>query len=227
MTSPMASPVKSEEAVPNEGRRERRKRELRLHIYQVALDLFLSGGFAATTVEEIAAAADVAPATFFNHFKNKQAVLDEATNDVMSHLEEILERTLAQPGGTRERLLGFADVAAADIEEARSIAREVVLTMIRSEPSAGDSAAGEPAPYLARLYDPFAALLRQGQQRGEVRQDWDADFLAEMVIGMFNAPITVWLGHASHPIEKRLRQAAEFAWEAIQLRDQPPAEAST
>ena len=64
---------------PIEGRRERKKRELRSRIYQTARTLFLSQGFEATTVEQIAAAADIAPATFFNHFQSKNALLGEMT----------------------------------------------------------------------------------------------------------------------------------------------------
>ena len=39
----------------------------------------MSQGFEATTVEQIAAAADIAPATFFNHFQSKNALLGEMT----------------------------------------------------------------------------------------------------------------------------------------------------
>ncbi len=67
----------------NEGRREKRKRELRDRIYTVAQELFTAQGFEDTTVEQIAAAADVVPATFFNHFQNKNAVLAEMTTEVL------------------------------------------------------------------------------------------------------------------------------------------------
>ncbi len=60
-------------------------------------------------------------------------------------------------------------------------------------------------------------MLREGQERGDVRCDQDAAFLAEMVVGILNAAITNWLADPNYPIEQRLLKAARFAWEAIRL----------
>jgi len=201
---------------PPLGRRERRKQLLRQHIFDIAVGLLTDRGFEATTVEQIAQAADIAPATFFNHFQNKQAVLIEMTNVVIAHLQGLLDQELERDADIRTRLVGFARAAAADIGQARSIAREVVLTVVRSESE------GAEAPYLLRVHQPFADLLREGQQRGEVRDDLDADFLAQMLVGMLNATVTSWLGRPDYPIEKEICQAAEFAWQAIQAPSPGP-----
>lgn len=55
-----------------EGLRERKKRETRRHISRVATKLFAERGFDAVTVAEVAAAADVAEKTVFNHFETKE-----------------------------------------------------------------------------------------------------------------------------------------------------------
>jgi AcrR family transcriptional regulator len=54
------------------GRRERKKQLTRQAISDVATRLFLERGFDAVTVAEIAAAADVAVQTVFNHFPAKE-----------------------------------------------------------------------------------------------------------------------------------------------------------
>lgn len=54
------------------GRRERKKQQTRQAISDVATTLFMSRGFDAVTVAEIAAAADVAVQTVFNHFRTKE-----------------------------------------------------------------------------------------------------------------------------------------------------------
>ena len=196
--------------VPIEGRRERKKRELRSRIYQKAQELFLTQGFEATTVEQIAAAADIAPATFFNHFQGKHALLGEMTTEVFQHLQELIEQYLLRPGTAQERILGFADRAASDATAARGVARDVVLELMRTRAHPGTT-----PPYLERIFAPIAKTLREGQRKREVRDDLDAGFLAEMVLGALNAPFINWMNDPDYPLEQRLRQAAAFIGEAI------------
>jgi hypothetical protein len=65
-------------------------------------------------------------------------------------------------------------------------------------------------------------MLREGQTRGEVRGDHDAAFLAQMVVGMLNAPVTRWLADPETPIGRELVAAARFAWDAIRASEPPP-----
>lgn len=54
------------------GLRQRKKERARLEIQQHALRLFREQGFRGTTVEQVAAAAEVAPSTVFRYFPRKQ-----------------------------------------------------------------------------------------------------------------------------------------------------------
>lgn len=200
-----------------EGRRERKKRELRQRIAEAARQLFLKHGYEATTVAQIADLADVAPATFFNHFPSKGAVLAEMTSEVSEHLQALVDRQLERAASTQERILGFADSVATDVAEARGLARDVLLELMR-----GRAHPGEDAPYLSPVHEPFATIIREGQAAGQVRVDLDAIFLAEMALGALNVAITHWMNDPEFPLEQWLRQAAAFICEAIEPRRSPP-----
>src|ERR1700746_2085024 len=57
------------------GLRERKKIKTRHAIRREAFRLFDANGYAATTVEQIADAAEVSPSTFFRYFPSKESLL--------------------------------------------------------------------------------------------------------------------------------------------------------
>jgi AcrR family transcriptional regulator len=195
---------------PPMGRRERRKQEVRARIFAAARELFGKQGFQATTVDEIAAVADVAPATFFNHFQSKQAILSLMTAEVVEHLHAITVESLDQPGTPMARLERFVARAAEDIAANRRAARDTLLELLRLDGLPDGS-----HPYLNRLFDPFVRLVEEGQAQGEVRTDRPAGFLTQMLIGMLNSAITSWLADPDYPVEEGLVDAFDFATETL------------
>src|SRR3954468_2894236 len=80
-----------------ENRRERRKEETRSQIFQAAMRLFERKGVFNTTVEEIAASADVAKGTFFNYFPSKEAILTKLAERQVGVVKQAAERARTAP----------------------------------------------------------------------------------------------------------------------------------
>jgi AcrR family transcriptional regulator len=120
-----------EAAIP--GLRERKKQRTRMMLIDAAIDLCDRQGFERTTVDQIAAVADVSPRTFSRYFATKDAVILALFDDMVdavaaqlvlqpAHLSElealarahigVLRGTATAPSGglTAERLLMSARI---------------------------------------------------------------------------------------------------------------------
>ena len=86
------------------GRRERKKQEVRRRIRRAAMQLFEEKGYEASTIDEIAARADVAKGTFFNYFPRKDSLLLEAAANVTERVEEDLGPREEWRGSRRAQL---------------------------------------------------------------------------------------------------------------------------
>jgi AcrR family transcriptional regulator len=81
-----------------EGLRERKKQRTREQIIEAAMGLFAERGYQATTIADIATAADVAPRTFFSYFPSKEAVVFHNLERDLDGLASTLRERL--PGET-------------------------------------------------------------------------------------------------------------------------------
>jgi AcrR family transcriptional regulator len=91
------------------GLRDRKKLETWRSIRAAALDLFLDRGYEAVSVDDIAAAANVSPSTFFNYFTTKEAVVfDPDPADASTRSGLLAARPVKEPlwASLREVLLG-------------------------------------------------------------------------------------------------------------------------
>jgi AcrR family transcriptional regulator len=103
-------------AGPETGLRERKKARTRRAIQEQAMRLFLDKGYAATTVQEIAAAAGVSHMTVFRYFPTKEDVVLADDYDPVI-VELVRARPAGEPDVERIRhalVAGLASVYATD-----------------------------------------------------------------------------------------------------------------
>ena len=86
--------------------RERKKARTRASLREHALRLFREQGYTATTVEQIAAAAEVSPSTFFRYFPTKEDVVLQDDMDVRMVAAFVGQPGRAQPGRRAPRRCG-------------------------------------------------------------------------------------------------------------------------
>jgi AcrR family transcriptional regulator len=72
------------------GLRERKKLATRIAIREAAMRLFAEHGFAGTTVDDIAAAADVSRATVFTYFPTKEEIVHGDASIAVERLDAML-----------------------------------------------------------------------------------------------------------------------------------------
>jgi AcrR family transcriptional regulator len=110
------------------GHRERKKEQTRRAIENAALRLFSERGFSATTISDIAAAADIAPRTFFAYFPSKEDVVFGHFDEYAASLQQRLD--VRDPDETTFDALRawIGDLIDADPEEAERGAIRKQLT---------------------------------------------------------------------------------------------------
>ncbi|MER8001552.1 TetR/AcrR family transcriptional regulator [Streptomyces sp. NPDC095613] len=74
----------------SEGLRERKKRQTRQYISDVATGLFLERGFDAVTIAEIAEAADVSVNTVYNYFEAKEDLFLDRSKGIVDRLPRLV-----------------------------------------------------------------------------------------------------------------------------------------
>lgn len=110
---------------PVDSLRERKKQRTRLALEEAALDLFERKGFDATTIEEVAAAADVSPRTLFRYFATKR---DLIFGDTERYLAQLLGLVRARPRAEAPLVaLAAAFVELAPLMDSTLTARQMAL----------------------------------------------------------------------------------------------------
>jgi AcrR family transcriptional regulator len=168
------------ETVAKSTLRDRKKAAIMRRVQEIAVERFAERGFAGVTVEEIAAAAEVAPATVYRHFGTKERLVlwDEFDPPI---LEAIARRLPSEPplDAVRDALGTLLDEVY-DREAPLALAR---ATLIEQEPSLLAAAALDSRGFAAAI----AALFHESGT-----PEFEAHVLAEIAVAALAASVTEW-----------------------------------
>jgi AcrR family transcriptional regulator len=165
------------------GLRERKKARTRASLREHALRLFREKGYQETTVEQIAAAAEVSPSTFFRYFPTKEDVvlqddMDVRMLDAFSRQPASLTPVAAIRAATKEALTSFGYE---DMAQIRELIR-LTLTVPEIRARAMDE--------FARTIEVLAEAL--GKRAGRPPDDTAVRTLAGAVVGVIMSATIPW-----------------------------------
>ena len=146
------------------GLRERKKRATRAAIHDAGMRLFAEQGFARTTVDQIAEAADVSRATVFHYFPTKEDIVFGDAPAAVDALAEALRDRPAIPA-VREWLGGLAGWIEPDLV--------LQLRLMREVPAVGARR--------LRLYGDFERVLADALE-GELGERLPAELAATALL---------------------------------------------
>jgi TetR/AcrR family transcriptional regulator len=149
-------------------------------ILAAAESLFAEHGFDAVSMSAIGEAAGVSKANVFHHFISKNdlylAVLRNACRDATQHLDDLGNDQEA----LAERLPQFARAHLENLLEHGQVARLMLRELLSDNPRHGQELAEQ---VYGEKFSRFVAILRAGQQAGELRADIDPAMVATILIG--------------------------------------------
>jgi AcrR family transcriptional regulator len=188
--------------------RERKKLATRRSLRRAALDLVTDRGFAHVTVEDIAAAADVSPRTFFNYFPSKEAALFGTDPERIPVLRDRLVHTApGEPALAALRLIMVSDAqaVAAELGELGGEPTEWLRRMksAHTDPHLRAARAAQMAMVERAIAEGLAERLGTDPER-----DPYPSLLAATAAGVFRASISFWAGSGGTvPLEHLIDQA--------------------
>ena len=184
------------------GLRERKKERTRRLLADVALDLFETRGFDHTTVDDIAAAADVSPRTFFRYFASKDEAVFERAPDVQDQFRALLaSRPADEPLLVSLREIGNALIAG-EVVEADRVRR--VLKLAHTEPA------------LRRRYEALITMVEAdltewaAGRLGVPPSDMRPRLLAAAVLAARRVAMDIWLESPGEDLSDQVAQAIDL-----------------
>jgi AcrR family transcriptional regulator len=189
------------------GLRERKKARTRAAIREHALRLFREQGYAATTVDQIAEAADVSPSTFFRYFPTKEDVVLQDEMDVIALGEfekQPAELSTVAAFRAASRAM-FGKLSEEELDRLRETA-ELTLTI----------------PELrARAMDEFARTITDiaqaaARRSGRPSDDFAVRVLAGAIVGVIMAATMPWTEWAEEEARPDMLERIEKAMELLE-----------
>lgn len=204
----MTKQLKNQRQIQKEATRER--------ILSTALELFVSRGYVATTVDDIAAAANTTRVTFYSHFESRR----ELMRALIQGLDSILERR-DEPGRSSTASLLVAAVREGSQEKLGGWLREQAARWPLIKPyvlAATEAAAvdAEMRSLLRGWIQEVVADIREGLDAADRYEPGTRNFRGELAFVALDQTALSWMrGDLDLTTEPALEVLTELWWKLL------------
>ena len=165
--------------------RDERREAARLWLLRVAADLFARKGVDATSMADIAEAANLSPPALYHYFANRRELIDEATRFATENILDSIAAVDQSEGSPLARLHDLARRHAEFVEDVgpgtlRFIYWSVLDGAFTPQEDGDEFAAGHRGSA-----EFFRRVLSEAKSRGEIRDDANIDLVTQLLLACF------------------------------------------
>jgi AcrR family transcriptional regulator len=177
------NPAKSQSGSPEKKRTSVEKRQL---IVEAAIRVFADKGYHDTRISDIAKRAEIAYGLVYHYFKNKEEILDTIFLDRWGEFIDAVRAIAADNRKVEDKLLSLAAVILSASRNRPEWVKVLIFEIQRTQRFADP----ERVEIVGALFKVIADMLREGQAKGELREDLDADLACYIFIGGLDIVVT-------------------------------------
>ncbi len=189
------------------GLRERKREATRKAIITAATTLFTERDYDAVTVDEIAAAAEVAKGTVYNYFPSKEHVAAAVANAAFQEGSPAAEELLAG-GTTAIDILKILFKAGAVWAEQNPRLAQVTLSHVLRQVFSSDALCG-PVEGYSSLFSLALRMIEMGQATGQIRRDLSATEMAQTLALLHAQTLWFWTVTPEEPPTQRMSRCVQ------------------
>ncbi|MCC7530743.1 MAG: TetR/AcrR family transcriptional regulator [Candidatus Melainabacteria bacterium] len=197
------------------GRREEKREATRQDILTAARALILKKGYDATSVDDLALAANVAKGTFYYHFNSKDELLHALQDVVIDEFAAQARQKLDQGNSPLQVLSEFVSEMARWNEANSDLSRAVFAEKFSrfSQNAHGSHCSMEEKK--RKFVGLIIELIALAQKAGEIRADVAADDLVRVILPPIMYTTATWLFNPEGSLSERLERSLTLVLEGV------------
>lgn len=188
--------------------------EQRARIRGAARRVFARRGVAGVGLAQIAEEAGISRTGLYHYYPDKEVLVRDLARDLLAEEERLFEAALRAPGSARERIVRLTDDVLERFAAWSDYGRPLLEIWARD--------GRRLRPLLRRLRESLSALIREGQDGGEIARDLAPDETAALLIALIDGlMLQVFVDPEGVRASRAMRAALVATFQRLLLAEAP------